>query len=114
MRMYLEITAENYRKDSTSIRNFHVAHGFYSRAITSTGRRNADALRGIGRKQSVCMSSHCLRRQMTKDDCEHCPDSALEALLLKIEKLENQIRDIQFDIKCLEERIYGNTDERDE
>ena len=47
------ITAENFRKDSTSIRNFHVAHGFYSQAIISTGRRNADALRGIGRIQSV-------------------------------------------------------------
>ncbi len=51
---------------------------------------------------------------MCKDEREHYPDSALEALMLKIEKLENQIRDIQFDIKCLEERIYGNTDERDE
>ena len=51
---------------------------------------------------------------MFKEAREHYTDSALEALMLKIEKLENQIRDIQFDIKCMEERIYGSTDERDE
>ena len=51
---------------------------------------------------------------MCKDEREHYPDSAYEALMLKIEQLEKQIRDIQFDIKCMEERIYGNTDERDE
>lgn len=51
---------------------------------------------------------------MTKDNCEHYPYSISQTLMLKIEMLENQIRDIQFDIKCMEERIYGSTDERDE
>ena len=35
------IITEIFRKDYTSIENFHVAHGFYIRAIISTGRRTA-------------------------------------------------------------------------
>ena len=53
-----------------------------------------------------------IRRKIAKDAM--CTQNAEEALMLKIEKLEKQVRDIQFDIKCLEERIYGSTDERDE